>query len=85
MDEWLELIGSIIRQAALDYRLGVKKGYIARGRFVDWKSDVWMSNPDTVITAVTFWHKGGLEGLCEHLPVDSSYVRKKYGISRETY
>jgi|TARA_Y100000310_G_scaffold89792_2_gene86901 hypothetical protein len=83
MDEWLDLVGSIIRQAALDYRLAVKKGYIANGRFVKWRADAWMSHPDTVTSALTFWHRGGLEDLCEYLPVEPSYVRKKYEISRD--
>ena len=82
MDEWFDLMGAIIQQAALDYRLAVKKGYIVGGRFVMWNPDAWMANPDTVTTAVTFWHKGGLEDLCEHLPIESSYSRKRHGISR---
>lgn len=82
MAEWLDLIGSIIQQAALDYRLAIKKGYIVDREFVMWKTDAWMGNPDTVTTTLTFWHKGGLEQLCENLPIHPDYIRRKYEISK---
>ena len=93
MDECIDLIGAVIRQAGLDYRLARKKGYIVNKMFrfeiVDgmfifskWEKDTWLYQVETVRTAITFWHKGGVEELCELLPINSDYLREKYDISK---
>jgi len=84
MDECIDLIGAIIRQAGQDYRLARKKGYIVNGMFIfsKWETDTWLYQVETVRTAITFWHKGGVEELCELLPINSDYLREKYDISK---
>ena len=80
MDECVEFIGSIIRQAALDYKYAERKGYIKNGKFTKWKINAWLYNSETITTAISFWHGGGLEQLCKWLPVDSSLIREKFQI-----
>lgn len=84
MEEWIDLLGAIIRQAGMDYQLARKKGYIVNGKFIfkNWEKDIWLYQVETVRTCITFWHKGGVEELCEWLPVSSEYLREKYDIAK---
>jgi len=80
MDEYLELMGSLIRQAAIDYDYAVKHGYIVGKKVVRRNVNQWLYTPDTLTTAVSFWFKGGLEELCSALQADPDLIRAKFKI-----